>query len=91
MSSQKYYPGSKILLLKSGTGSGKSVTLGPEIYLNFPAFANKFIAITQPRILTTLEITNTIKEVYENKMIRIFAGTKDFQMTVFKRTVESSL
>ena len=28
--------GSKILILKSGPGSGKSVTIGTEIYLKFP-------------------------------------------------------
>ena len=62
-------PGSKVMVLKSGTGSGKSVTIGPELYLNFPALVNKYVVITQPRILTTLEVTNKIKEAYDAKLI----------------------
>ena len=61
--------GSKILILKSGTGSGKSVTIGPELHLNFPYLSNKYIALTQPRILTTLEIASNISKKYDNKMI----------------------
>ena len=74
-------PGSKVMVLKSGTGSGKSVTIGPELYLNFPALVNKYIAITQPRILTTLEVTNKIKEAYNAKLIpgtNLGYQTKDF-------------
>ena len=57
-------PGEKFIILKSGTGSGKSTTLGPELYKKFFELTGKFIAITQPRVLTTIEIPNNIVRYY---------------------------
>lgn len=57
-------PGDKILILRSGTGSGKSTTLGPELYLRFKDAVGKNIAVTQPRILTAVAITSDIVEFY---------------------------
>jgi HrpA-like RNA helicase len=56
--------GDKIMILQSGTGSGKSVTLGPELYKNFFDITNKNIIVTQPRILTTMGIPEKIASVY---------------------------
>jgi HrpA-like RNA helicase len=49
-------PGDMVLLLKSGTGSGKSTTVAPAIFQKQECA----IAVTQPRILTTVEITHDI-------------------------------
>lgn len=46
----------RIMILQSGTGSGKSVTLGPELYINFNEAIGKNIAVTQPRVLTAMSI-----------------------------------
>lgn len=54
----------KILILKAGTGSGKSATLGPELYKNFFNISKKDIAVTQPRILTTMEIPTDITKIH---------------------------
>ncbi len=49
----------KILILKSGTGSGKSTALIEHIYDEFIKL-HKSIIITQPRILTVKDIPNDI-------------------------------
>lgn len=48
--------GEKVLLLKSGTGSGKSTVLPPGLYDRFFDNLHKNIGITEPRILTTVDI-----------------------------------
>lgn len=48
--------GGKVLLLKSGTGSGKSTVLPPGLYDRFFDNLHKNIGITEPRILTTVDI-----------------------------------
>lgn len=51
----------KILIVKSSTGSGKSTTIPPYFYQLFFKRIRKNIAITQPKILTAIEISkNTI-------------------------------
>lgn len=52
--------GDKVLVLQASTGSGKSVTVAPEIYKNFHERIGRNIAVTQPRVIsatsTPLEI-----------------------------------
>jgi HrpA-like RNA helicase len=54
----------RIMVLRSGTGSGKSTTLGPEFYVRFYEATKRNIAITQPRILTALQIPEEIVHIY---------------------------
>lgn len=53
-------PGDKILILRSETASGKSTVFPPELYHQFYGRTRKNIAVTQPRILTAVEIPSTI-------------------------------
>lgn len=57
----------KIIVLKSKTGSGKSTTLPSEIYLKFNKRVNKTIAITEPKVVTAIEITKDIDTIKEYK------------------------
>ena len=52
--------GDKVLLLKSSTGSGKSTTLPTALYTNFIERTRKNIGITQPRVLTCIDIPSSI-------------------------------
>lgn len=54
----------KIMILRSGTGSGKSTTLGPELYINFYDATRRNIAVTQPRVLTAMQIPEDIAGIY---------------------------
>jgi len=42
----------RIMIIRAGTGSGKSTTFAPELYIAFYHIFKKDIAITQPRVLT---------------------------------------
>ena len=53
----------KVIILKSGTGSAKSTGLAPNLYLRFQKRLNKQIIVTQPRVLTTIEIPKTIASI----------------------------
>lgn len=52
--------GSKIIILKSDTGSGKSTVLPVSL---FRAFPNRNIIVTQPRILNAVDIPITITSI----------------------------
>jgi HrpA-like RNA helicase len=52
--------GDKILLLQSGTGSGKSTILPPKIYENFYEGLKKNIGITEPQVINAIEIPGQI-------------------------------
>lgn len=56
--------GDKVVIIKSGTGSGKSTIIPPMLYERFQNRTNKNIVITQPRIITTKEITERIPKYY---------------------------
>lgn len=61
----------RIAIISSTTGSGKSTVMPVEIYLKFKDNANmKNIIVTQPRVVTTIDIPKTIINVpvYKNKM-----------------------
>ncbi len=49
-------PGDVILELRSGTGSGKSTVIAPAVYKRIPCS----IVVTQPRVLTAVEIVHDI-------------------------------
>ena len=53
----------RIMILKSGTGSGKSTTLGPEFYNNFFESTKRNIAVTQPRVLTAMQNPEDIASI----------------------------
>jgi len=46
----------RILVLKASTGSGKSTALPPAIYREFTAHSGDNIAVTEPRVYTTISI-----------------------------------
>lgn len=50
----------RVVILESKTGSGKSSSIAPNIYLRFFNKYKKRIVITQPRVLTTVEIPKDI-------------------------------
>lgn len=54
--------GDRVIVLKSDTGSGKSTVLPPKLYERFNYKIKRSIMVTQPRILTTIDIPNTIVE-----------------------------
>lgn len=56
-------PSDRVMILRSLTGSGKSSSLAPNIYLRFFNKYRKRIVITQPRVLTTVEIPKDIAEI----------------------------
>lgn len=53
-------PGDKVIILKSGTGSGKSTVLPPALYERFGGKTRGKICVTQPRILTAMDIPETV-------------------------------
>lgn len=52
--------GDKFIVLKSDTGSGKSTVLPVALYNSFFQYTQKNIIVTQPRILTAIDIPSTI-------------------------------
>ncbi len=53
-------PGDKVIVMKSDTGSGKSTVLPPKLYTTFFEKTRKNIAVTQPRILTAMDLPSVI-------------------------------
>lgn len=53
----------RVVVLLSKTGSGKSTAIAPNLYLRFFNRYRKRIVITQPRVLTTLEIPKDISRI----------------------------
>ena len=70
----------RIMILKSGTGSGKSTTLSPELYRRFQVGTGKNIAVTQPRVLTAMSIPVDVIEHYDEMVMGETIGyqTGDF-------------
>lgn len=73
--------GDRVLVLKAGTASGKSVNLAPAIYKKFECS----IVVTEPRILTTVEITHDILKVHK----MILGENIGYQTGSFKRKPSS--
>ncbi len=61
----------KIIVMESATGSGKSTVLPTELFLRLYEHILGNIIVTQPRVVTTIEIPNTIVNipVYKDKLI----------------------
>jgi len=53
----------RVVILLSKTGSGKSTSIAPTLYLRFFNKYRKQIVITQPRVLTTKEIPRDIGNI----------------------------
>lgn len=56
----------RVLIIKAGTGSGKSTSIGPELYARYAGRglgAGRSIAVTQPRVLTTIGLPNKITKI----------------------------
>ena len=53
----------RVVILLSKTGSGKSTSIAPTIYLRFFKKYRKRIVITQPRVLTAVEIPKDIANI----------------------------
>ncbi len=53
----------RVVILESKTGSGKSTSIAPNLYLRFFKKYRKRIIITQPRVLTTVEIPKDIASI----------------------------
>lgn len=56
--------GDKVIVLKSDTGSGKSTVLPPFLYEQFQLRTRKYIAVTQPRVLTAIDISTNLPDNY---------------------------
>jgi len=76
--------GDKVLILKSATGSGKSTTIAPELYLRFFERSHKNIICTQPRVLTAIDLPRTILDITEYSSFQLEKNI-GFQTGEFKR------
>jgi HrpA-like RNA helicase len=64
-------PMDRIFLLNSSTGSGKSTILPPEFYHRyFNDLGGKNICCTQPRVLTSIDIPNTILKYHTKEALQ---------------------
>ena len=57
-------PGDKVIVLKSDTGSGKSTVIPPSLYEMFNTRVRGGIAVTQPRVLTAIDICENLPNNY---------------------------
>lgn len=61
--------GHKVLLIRSGTGSGKSTTIAPEIYKSFHKIDNRNIIITQPKVLTAIDKAEDMASIFDELVL----------------------
>ena len=66
--------GDKVMILKSGTGSGKSTVIPPYLYEKFNDRIKGNIAVTQPRVLTAKDIAEGTPENYPYMKIDVNLG-----------------
>lgn len=66
----------KVLLIQSGTGSGKSVTLAPELYVRFFKAVGRTMVITQPRIILATNTPEIIVKYYPEMILGKTIGYK---------------
>ena len=94
----------RAIVLKSGTGSAKSTAIAPTLFARyntinknnkkpFTKVSNKTIVITQPRVLTAIEIPKTIASIdaYKKMGIALYENlgyqTKEFVRKPMKRGI----
>ena len=70
----------RVVILLSKTGSGKSTAIAPNLYLRFFDKYKKRILITEPRVLTTIEIPKDISRIVSYKK----ANKKGLSIQLFK-------
>ncbi len=64
-------PADRIMILQSSTGSGKSTVIPPEFYHRFsPPNDKRFIACTQPKVLSTVVMTNSVTPYQTAEFLR---------------------
>ena len=66
--------GDRVIILKSGTGTGKSTALPPELYRLFFERTKKEIGVTQPRVLTAMDIPMGLPRYYPELKMDINLG-----------------
>jgi len=76
-SSAKILPkkiGHKVLLIRSGTGSGKSTTIAPELYKAFHKTDRRGITITQPKVLTAIDKAQDMAQIFRELTMGLNVG-----------------
>jgi HrpA-like RNA helicase len=64
-------PADRILILQASTGSGKSTIIPPELYHRFWSRDDpRNICCTQPRVITSIDIPNTILEYHTKEALQ---------------------
>jgi len=66
--------GDKVIVLKSSTGSGKSTALPASLFLTFGERTGKNFVITQPRVLTAIDIATKIPDDYPTIKLDVNIG-----------------
>jgi HrpA-like RNA helicase len=81
--------GEKVIVLKSETGSGKSTVIPPFIYQMFKDRVGGNTIVTQPRILTAIDIPMSLPENYTFLELDINLGymTGEFKRTISKKGI----
>lgn len=77
----------KILILRSSTGSGKSTTIPPYFYQLFQNRTRKNIAVTQPRILTAIEISKNQIPPFNTRDKLISEGHQSWEPIIFGQNI----
>ena len=81
-------PADRIMILKSSTGSGKSTTLPPRLYHLFQKrTGNRNLFISQPRVLTALDLPKNTIPPFNTKEFLTKTGHPEFEPLIFGRNI----
>lgn len=78
--------GDKVILLKSGTGSGKSSAFPAELFYRFFDRTNKEIVVTQPSVFNAIDVSTQITKYYSKIQ---FGTTIAYQTGPMKKSKSS--